>query len=196
VSPWGAPILFLKNKDGTLSLCIDFKQLNKVTIKNKYPFLRNDDIFDQLKVARIFSKIDLRSSYHQVRIKDEDISKTKFRTRYGHYEFKIVPFRLSNAPIVFMCLMNGVFKEYLDRFVIVFFDDILIYSKTEEEHQKHLRMVIHVLREHTLYSKLSKCIFYQKKIHYLGHIISAKGITVYLEKIEAIREWPTPINVT
>jgi hypothetical protein len=146
MSPWGAPILFLKNKDGTLRLCIDFKKLNKVTIKNTYCFPRNDDIFYQLKGARIFSKIDLRSSYHQLMIKEEEIRKTKFRTRYGHYEFTIVPFCLSNAPIFFMCLMNGVFKEYLDRFVIVFFDDILIYSKTEEERQKHLRMVMHVLR--------------------------------------------------
>jgi hypothetical protein len=157
---------------------------------------RIDDLFDQLKGARIFSKIDLRSGYHQVRIKEEDINKTTFRTRYGHYEFTVVPFGLSNAPTIFMCLMNGVFREYLDKFVIVFLDDILIYSKSEEEHEKHLRMVLQVLREHKLYAKLSKCIFYQKKIHYLGHIISAKGIEVDPEKIEAIRGWPMPRNVT
>jgi hypothetical protein len=113
VSPWGAPVLFVKKKDGTLRLCIDFRQLNKVTVKNKYPFPRIDDLFDQLRGARIFSKIDLRSGYHQVRIKEEDINKTSFRTRYGHYEFTVVPFGLSNAPIVFMCLMNGVFRELL-----------------------------------------------------------------------------------
>jgi hypothetical protein len=196
VSPWGAPVLFVKKKDGTLRLCIDFRQLNKVTIKNKYPLPRIDDLFDQLKGARIFSKIDLRSGYHQVRIKEEDINKTTFRTRYGHYEFTVVPFGLSNAPTIFMCLMNGVFREYLDKFVIVFLDDILVYSKSEEEHEKHLRMVLQVLREHKLYAKLSKCIFYQKKIHYLGHIISAAGIEVDPEKIEAIRGWPTPKNVT
>jgi hypothetical protein len=142
VSPWGAPVLFVKKKDGTLRLCIDFRQLNKVTIKNKYPLPRIDDLFDQLKDAKIFSKIDLRSGYHQVRIKDEDINKTTFRTRYGHYEFTVVPFGLSNAPVVFMCLMNGVFREYLDKFVIVFLDDILVYSKSEEEHEQHLRMVL------------------------------------------------------
>jgi hypothetical protein len=148
VSPWGSLVLFVKKKDGMLRLCIDFRQLNKVTVKNKYPLLRIDDLFDQLKDAKIFSKIDLRSRYHQVRIKDEDINKTSFRTRYGHYEFTVVPFGLSNAPAIFMCLMNGVFRDYLDKFVIVFLDEILVYSKSEEEHEHHLRMVLQVLREH------------------------------------------------
>jgi hypothetical protein len=130
VSPWGAPVLFVKKKYGTLRLCIDFRQLNKVTVKNKYPLPRIDDIFDQLKDAKIFAKIDLRSGYHQVRIKEEDIRKTTFKTRYGHYEFTVVPFGLSNAPVFFMCLMNGVFREYLDKFVIVFLDDIIIYSNS------------------------------------------------------------------
>jgi hypothetical protein len=174
VSPWGAPVLFVKKKDGMLRLCIDFRKLNKVTVKNKYPLPRIDDLFDQLRGAQIFSKIDLRYGYHQVRIKEEDINKTTFRMRYGHYEFTVVPFGLSNAPVVFMCLMNGVFINYLDKFVIVFLDDILIYSKFEEEHEKHLRMVLQVLREHQLYAKLSKCSFYQGQIHYLGHIISRK----------------------
>jgi hypothetical protein len=142
VSPWGAPILFLKKKDGTLRLCIDFRKLNKVTVKNKYPLPISDDLFDQLKGARIFLKIDLRSGYHQVRIKEEDINKTTFRTRYKHCEFTVVPFRLSNAPTFFMCLMNGVFMEYLEKFVIVFLDDILVYSKSDEEHEQHLRMVL------------------------------------------------------
>jgi hypothetical protein len=178
-----------------LRLCIDFRQLNKVTVKNKYPLPRIGDLFDQLKDAKIFSKIDLRYGYHQVRIKDEDISKTTFRTRYGHYEFTVVPFGLTNAPAVFMCLMNGMFINYLDMFVIVFLDDILVYSKTEEEHEQHLRMVLQVLREHQLYEKLSKCSFYQRQIHYLGHIISEEGITVDPEKVQAIREWPAPRNV-
>jgi hypothetical protein len=130
VSPWRTPITFLKRKDGTLRMCIDFRQLNKVTIKNKYHFSRIDDLLDQLKGARIVSKIDLRSSYHQVRIKQEDINKTTFRIRYGNYEFIVVPFGLSNAPTLFMCLMNGVFKEYLETFLITFLDDILVYSKS------------------------------------------------------------------
>jgi hypothetical protein len=193
--PWGAPVLFVKKKDRTLRLCINFRQLNKVTVKNKYPLSRIDDLFDQLKDAKIFSKIDLRSGYHQVRIRDEDINKTAFRTRYGHYYFTVVPFGLSNALVVFMSLMNGLFREYLDKFVIVFLDDILVYSRTEEEHEQHLRMVLQVLREHQLYANLSKCSFYQEWIHYLGHIISKDGIAVDPEKIEAIREWSAPRNV-
>jgi hypothetical protein len=189
VLPWGAPLLFVKKKDGTLRLCIYFKQLNKVTIKNKYPLPKIDDLFDQLKGARIFSKIDVRSGYQQVWIKEEDMSKTTLRTRYGHYEFTVVPFGLSNALTVFMCRMNGLFREYLDKFVIVFLDDIPIYSKSEEEHEQHLRMVLQVLRKNKLYAKLSKCIFYQKNIHYLGHIIDP-------EKIDAIRGWLMPKNVT
>jgi hypothetical protein len=152
-------------------------------------------LFDELKGARIFSKIDLRSGYHQVRIKEEDIIKLAFRTIYGNYEFTVLSFRLSNSPLVFMCLMNGVFREYLEKFVIVLLYDILVYYKSEEEHEKHLRMVLQVLREHKLYVKLSKCIFYQKKIDYLGHIISEEGIEVDPKKIDAIIGWPTPKNV-
>jgi hypothetical protein len=185
----------MTNKYGTLRLCIDFIQLKKITIKNKYPLSRIDDILDQLKDVKIFSKIDLKLGYHQVRIKDEDISNTSFRTRYGHYEFTVVPFGLSNAPAVFMCLMNGVFRDYLDKFVIVFLDDILVYSKSEEENEHHLRMVLQDLREHQLYAKLSKCSFYQEQIHYLGNIILKDGIVVDPEKIEAIREWSVPKNV-
>jgi hypothetical protein len=144
---------------------------------------RIDDLFDQLKGARIFSKIDLRSDYHKVGIKEEYIKKTTFRTRYGHYGFTVVPFGISNALTVFMCTMNGVFKEYLDKLVIVFLDDILIYLRTKEEDEQHLRIVLQVLREHKLYTKLIKCIFYQNKIHYLGHIILVDGIIVGPEKI-------------
>jgi hypothetical protein len=196
VSPWGAPVLFVKNKDGMLRLCIDFRQLNKVTVKNKYSLSRIDDLFDQLKDAKIFSTIDLRSGYHQVRIKDEDINKTAFRTRYSHYKFTMVSFGLSNTLIVFMCLMNGVFRDYLDKFVIVFLDEIPMYSESEEEHEQHPRMVLQVLREHQLYAKLIKCLFYMEQIHYLGHIISKDGIVVDPDKIEAIIEWSMPKNVT
>jgi hypothetical protein len=148
VSPWGAPFLFVKKKDGALGIFIDFKKLNKVTVKNMYHFPRIDDLFDQLRGTQIFSKIDLRSGFHQVRIKEKDIGKNSFKTRYGHYEFTMVPFGFSNAPVFFMCLMNGVFRSYLDKFVTMFLDDILIYSKFEEENEQHLRMVLQVLREH------------------------------------------------
>jgi hypothetical protein len=195
MSPWGATVLFMKKKDMTLRLCIDFRQLNKVIVKNKYPLPRIDDLFNQLKDAKIFSKIDLRSGYHQVRIKDEYINNTDFRTSYGHYEFTMVSFGLSNAPAIFMFLMKGVFRDYLDKFVIVFLDDILVYSKLEEEHEQHLKMVLQVLRKHQVYSKLIKCFFYQEQIHYLGHIISKDGIVVDPEKIEAIREWLVPNNM-
>jgi hypothetical protein len=163
VSPWGAPTLFVKKKDGTLRLCIDYRQLNKMTIKNKYPLPRIDDLFDQLRGVAIFSKIDLRSGYHQVRIKDEDIHKTTFRTRYGHYEFVVVPFRLTNAPTTFMCLMNNVLNKYLDKFVLVFVDDILVYSKTKEEHEEHLRMVLQVLREHQFMLSSTSVISFKNK---------------------------------
>jgi hypothetical protein len=192
----GVPILFVKNKDGTLMLCIDFRQLNKSMVKNKYPLPKIDDLFDKLRGAKIFSNINLISGYHQVRIKEEDINNTMFRTKYGHYEFVVVPFGLTIAPTVFMCLMNDIFINSLDKFVIVFLDDILIYSKSEEEHKHHLRLVLQVLGEHQLYAKLSKCSFYQEQIHYLSHIISEQGIPVDPENIEAIRGWSTPMNVT
>jgi hypothetical protein len=138
VSPWGAPVLFVKKKDGTLRLCIDYRMLNKVTIKNKHTLPRINDLFDQVGEGKIFSKLDLRSRYHQVRIKDQDINKTSFRTRYRHYEFVVIHFGLTNAPTTFMCLMNNIFSQYLDKFVVVFIDYILVYSKTEEEHDEHL----------------------------------------------------------
>ena len=142
VSPWGAPVLFVKKKDGTLRLCIDYRQLNKSTMKKKYPLPRIDDLFDQMRGEKVFSKIDLRSGYHQVRIKDGDNHKTTFRTRYGHYEFVVVPFCLTNAPDTFMCLMSSVFSRYLDKFVLVFLDDILIYFKNDEEHEENLRLTL------------------------------------------------------
>ncbi|KAL0556805.1 hypothetical protein IC582_005322 [Cucumis melo] len=169
VSPWGAPVLFVKKKDGLMRLCIDYRELNKVTVKNRYPLPRIDDLFDQLQGATVFSKIDLRSGYHQLRIKDGDVPKTTFRSRYGHYEFIVMSFGLTNAPAVFMDLMNRVFREFLDTFVIVFMDDILIYSKTEAEHEEHLRIVLQTLRDNKLYAKFSKCEFWLKQVRsFLG----------------------------
>ena len=158
-SPWGAPVLFVKKKDGSLRLCIDYRQLNQVTIKNKYPLPRIDDLFDQLRGAAVFSKIDLRSGYYQLRVKPEDIPKTVFRTRYGHFEFLVMSFGLTNAPAAFMDLMNRVFQPYLDRFMIVFIDDILVYSRSEAEHVEHLRVVLQTLRDRQLYAKFDKCEF-------------------------------------
>ena len=150
-------MLFIKKKDGTFQLCVDYRQLNKMTVKNKYPFPRIDDLFDQLKGASIFSKIDLRSGYHQLRIKDTDAHKTAFRTRYGHYEFLVMPFGLTNTPTAFMDLMNHVFQPYVDQFVVVFIYDILVYSKDREDHDTHLQVVLETLRKEQLYAKLSKC---------------------------------------
>ncbi|GJU61871.1 putative reverse transcriptase domain-containing protein [Tanacetum coccineum] len=158
-SPWGAPVLFVKKKDGSFRMCIDYRELNKLTIKNRYPLPKIDDLFDQLQGSSVYSKIDLRSGYHQLSAKDEDIPKTAFRTRYGHYEFQVMPFGLTNAPAVFMDLMNHVCKPYLDKFVIVFIDDILIYSHNKEEHANHLRIILELLKKEKLYAKFSKCDF-------------------------------------
>lgn len=170
-SPWGAPVLFVKKKDGTLHMCIDYRELNKITIKNKYPLPRIEDLFDQLKRATVFSKIDLRSVYYQLRIKESDVPKTAFRTRYGHYEFFVMPFWLTNAPTAFMGLMNKILREFLDKFVIVFINDILVYSRSIEEHEEHLRTVLYVLRDNQLYAKFSKCEFWLDKVHFLGHAV-------------------------
>ncbi|XP_039117955.1 uncharacterized protein LOC120253788 [Dioscorea cayenensis subsp. rotundata] len=196
VSPWGAPVLFVKKKDGSMRLCIDYRQLNRVTIKNKYPLPRIDDLFDQLKGAKVFSKIDLRSGYHQLKIKSEDVPKTAFRTRYGHYEFLVMPFGLTNAPAAFMDLMNRVFRPYLDKFVIVFIDDILVYSPSNEEHAQHLRIVLQTLREKKLYAKFSKCEFWLYEVGFLGHVVSGEGIFVDPKKVEAIVKWERSKNVT
>ncbi|KAI3704519.1 hypothetical protein L1987_74741 [Smallanthus sonchifolius] len=155
-SPWGAPVLFVKKKDGTFRMCIDYRELNKLTIKNRYPLPRIDDLFDQLQGSSFYSKIDLHSGYHQLRIQEEDVPKTAFRTRYGHYEFLVMPFGLTNAPAVFMDLMNRVCKPYLDKFVIVFIDDILIYSRTKEDHEHHLKLILELLSNENLYAKFSK----------------------------------------
>ncbi|XP_049381296.1 uncharacterized protein LOC125845822 [Solanum stenotomum] len=193
-SPWGAPVLFVKKKDGSLRMCIDYRQLNRVTIKNKYPLPRIDDLFDQLQGASHFSKIDLRSGYHQVKVRECDIPKTAFRTRYGHYEFVVMSFGLTNAPAIFMDLMNRIFKPHLDSFVVVFIDDILIYSHSEEEHMGHLRVVLQRLREEKLYAKYEKCEFWLREVAFLGHVVSGDGIKVDPKKTDVIRNWPRPLT--
>ncbi|GKA86649.1 putative reverse transcriptase domain-containing protein [Tanacetum coccineum] len=195
-SPWGAPVLFVKKKDGSFRMCIDYRELNKLTVKNRYPLSRIDDLFDQLQGSSVYSKIDLRSGYHQLRIKEEDIPITAFRTRYGHFEFQVMPFGLTNAPAVFMDLMNRVCKPYLDKFVIVFIDDILVYSKDEEEHGKHLKIILELLKKERLYAKFSKCDFWLDSIQFLGHVIDRSGVHVDPAKIEAIKSWAAPTTPT
>ena len=194
VSPWGAPVLFVKKKDGTMRMCIDYRDLNKLTVKNKYPLPRIDDLFDQLQGASWFSKIDLRSGYHQLRVREEDIAKTAFRTRYGHYEFLVMPFGLTNAPAAFMDLMNRVCRPMLDKSVIVFIDDILVYSRSRAEHANHLREVLEILRKEKLYAKFSKCAFWLREVQFLGHVINKDGVLVDPTKVEAVVNWVPPKN--
>ncbi|GKE18467.1 putative reverse transcriptase domain-containing protein, partial [Tanacetum coccineum] len=195
-SPWGAPVLFVKKKNGSFRMCIDYRELNKLTIKNRYPLPRINDLFDQLQGSSVYYKIDLRSGYHQFRFKEEDIPITAFRTRYGHFEFQVMPFGLTNAPAVFMDLMNRVCKPYLDKFVIVFIDDILIYSKDEEEHGKHLKIILELLKKEKLYAKFSKCDFWLDLVQFLGHVIDRSGVHVDPAKIEAIKSWTAPTTPT
>ncbi|KAJ4956298.1 hypothetical protein NE237_013081 [Protea cynaroides] len=196
ISPWGAPVLFVKKKDGSIRLCIDYRGLNKLTIKNRYPLPRIDDFFDQLQGTKVFSKIDLRSGYHQLKIKEGDIPKTAFRTRYGHYEFLVMSFGLTNAPAMFMELMNRVFHDMLDTSVIVFIDDILVYSKDKDTHIKNLNVALQRLRKEKLYAKFSKCEFWLSEVAFLGHVVSAEGIKVDPSKIEAIVKWEVPKGVS
>jgi hypothetical protein len=193
-SPWGAPVLFVEKKNGTQQMCVDYRLLNEVTIKNKYPLRRIEDLFDQMKGASVFLKIDLRSGYHYLKIRESDILKTTFRTRYGLYEYTVMSFGLTNALAYFMYLMNKVFMEYLDKFVVVFIYAILIFSKTEEEHEKHLRMVLEKLRSNQLYAKFSKCEFWLTEVAFLGHVIYAGGISVDPSKIKDMLNWMPLMN--
>ncbi|GJT27359.1 putative reverse transcriptase domain-containing protein [Tanacetum coccineum] len=192
----GAPVLFVKKKDGSFRMCIDYRELSKLTVKNRYPLPRIDDLFDQLQGSSVYSKIDLRSGYHQPRVQEEDIPKTAFRTCYSHYKFQVMPFGLTNAPAVFMDLMNRVCKPYLDKFVIVFIDDILIYSKNKQEHEDHLNLILELLKKEELYAKFSKCEFWIPKVQFLGHVIDSEGIHVDPAKIESIKDWASPKSPT
>ena len=189
-------MIFVDKKDGSQRMCVDYRSLNEVTIKNKYPLPRIDDLFDQLRGAHVFSKIDLRSGYHQLKIRNSDIPKTAFTTRYGLYEYTVMSFGLTNAPAYFMYLMNKVFMEFLDKFVVVFIDDILIFSKTEEDHAEHIRMVLQKLREHKLYAKRSKCEFWLKEVSFLGHVVSNGGIAVDPGKVQDVLNWKPPTTVS
>nr|GEY28434.1 putative reverse transcriptase domain-containing protein [Tanacetum cinerariifolium] len=171
-SPWGALVLFVKKRNGSFRMCIDYQELNKLTVKNRYPLPRIDDLFDQHQGTSVYSKIEMRSGYHQLRVQEEDLPKTAFRTRYGHYEFQVMPFGLTNAPTVFMHIVNRVCKPYLDKFVIDFIDDILIYSKDEKEHEEHLKAILELLKKEELFiegfSKVAKPMtkLTQKKVEF------------------------------
>ena len=186
-SPYGAPVLFVKKHDGTLRLCTDYRALNNITLKNRFPLPRVEELLDRLTGASYFSKIDLRSGYYQVRIAPPDVPKTAFRTRYGHFEYLVMPFGLTNAPATFMSLMHKVFNPYLDTFVVVFLDDILVYSKTLQDHVQHLQTVLTVLRQNQLYGKMSKCSFCQSQVQFLGFIISGQGVEVDPAKVTGSR---------
>ena len=194
LSPFGAPVLLVQKKDKSYRMCIDYRALNKVSVKNRYPIPRVDDLLDKLKGASVFSKIDLKSGYHQIRMHPNDIFKTAFRTQFGHYEFVVLPFGLTNAPTTFSHMMNKIFLNHQD-YVIVFFDDLLIFSKSHEEHEQHLQSVFDLLRHHELYANPDKSLLFQTEIEYLGHIVSSQGIRPDPKKVNTIQTWPKPQSV-
>jgi len=194
-SPWAAPVLFVKKKDGSMRLCIDYRGLNAVTIKNKYPLPLLDEFFDRMQGARYFSKLDLQQGYNQLRIAKEDTPKTAFSTRFGHHEYLVMGFGLTGSPASFQAFMNSIFQKQMDKFVVVYLDDILVYSKSFEDHVRHLRETLTVLRENRLHAKLSKCAFAVTSITFVGHVLGRDEIRIDPAKIEAVKNWPVPQNV-
>jgi hypothetical protein len=196
MSPFASPVLLIKKKDGLWCFCVDYRKLNALTIKNKFPLPVVNKLLDELAGTQFFSKLDLCASYQQIRMRPEDEAKTAFRTHHGHFQFRVMPFGLTNAPANFQCIMNSIFAHFLRKFVIVFLDGILICSPSWSLHLTHLRMVFDILGKSQFFIKLSKCAFVQRSIHYLGHIISDVGVSTDPEKTLAMNQWPVPQNAT